>query len=319
MKQLQRFAALSAAFMRVLILVLLSALFISQSVGADKIVVTSFSPLITEIVTHVGGEHIHVVSIMEPGMDPHLYQLKPSDLTQVAESDLVLLSGKHLEKYETNLQQSAGAGVRFLEVGNGIPSLPMQGGEHTNHADGGRPDHEHAAAATEDPHWWTSVENMKIATVIIRDALIEQRPTMEGVFRTNASAYIEKLETLRKWLRKKVAELPRDKRKLVTSHDAFQYFARENGFTVFPIEGLSTDEEPSNRALAGIIDSIRANRVKAVFVESTNNPKVVREITRETGAKLGGMLYADGLGEGDASTYEGMMKHNVTTIVDALK
>jgi zinc/manganese transport system substrate-binding protein len=118
---------------------------------------------------------------------------------------------------------------------------------------------------------------------------------------------------------RKVAELPRDKRKLVTSHDAFQYFARDYGFTILAIEGVSTESEPSNRHVAELIDEIKKEGVKAIFLESTLNPKVTKEITRETNAKIGGTLYADGIGTGDAATYAGMMKHNVSTIVDALK
>ncbi len=322
MEPIHGFAILTRCSMRVLILVLLSTifpLFLARSIAAEEIIVTSFSPLITEIVTCVGGAHVRVFSVMEPGMDPHQYQPKPSDLKQVAESDLVLLSGKHLETYETKVQQSAGTGVHFLEVGNGIPDLPMEGGNYNRHADGHALKREHAAGRIEDPHWWTSVSNVQKATEIVRDALIELRPIKEQDFRENASAYCEKLETLRKWVRRKVAELPRDKRKLVTSHDAFQYFAKENGFTIYSIEGVSTDQEPSNRAIAEIINMVMEQEVKAVFVESTNNPKVVQEITRETGAKLGGMLYAVGLGEGDAYTYEGTVRHNVTTIVEALK
>jgi len=305
--------------MKPLILVLLSSITAAWSVFAGEFQVASFSPLIAEIAAQVGGNRVEVISLMEPGMDPHQYQPKPSDLKQLAESELVLLSGKHLERYEINLKESVGPEARFVEVGKEIPSLQMQSGEHGHHGDGNEPYYEHAGALIEDPHWWTSVVNVQKATEIIRDAFIEQRPTMARYFRTNASAYIEKLEALRKWVRRKVAELPRDRRKLVTSHDAFRYFAGEYGFTVYSIEGVSTDEDPSNRAIGEIIDMVRAERVKAIFVESTNNPKVAREIIRETGAKLGGMLYADGLGDGDASTYEGMMRHNVITIVDALK
>ncbi len=307
--------------MRVLILVLLTPIFqllLSISSAAEEIIVTSFSPLLTEIVTQVGGRHVRVISVIESGMDPHQYQPTPSDLRQVADSDLVLLSGKHLETYQTNLQQSADPGVRFLEVGNKIPDLRMRGGRHAHQAERGTMSQK-ISGGTEDPHWWTSVSNVEKATGIVCDALIDLRPTNEQEFRENASVYCDRLETLRKWVRRKVAELPRDKRKLVTSHDAFQYFARENGFTIYAIEGVSTDEEPSNRAISEIIDMVKQQGVKAVFVESTNNPKVVREITRESGAKLGGMLYAFGLGIGDASTYEGTVRHNVTTIVEALK
>ena len=119
--------------------------------------------------------------------------------------------------------------------------------------------------------------------------------------------------------RLKLAELPRSSRKLVTSHDAFQYFARDYGFTIYAIEGFSHADQPSSAKVARIIAAIRAQGVKAVFPESIENPKVLREITRESGAKIGPELYADGLGEGDARTYAGMFRHNVTAIVDALK
>ena len=127
------------------------------------------------------------------------------------------------------------------------------------------------------------------------------------------------LEELKGWVKRKVAELPRDKRKLVTSHDAFQYFARDYGFKIYAIEGVSTQDEPSNKKVGQIIDTIKKQGVKAIFFESIENPKVLKEITRETGAAVGGTLYADGLGEGAEGTYNGMMRHNVTTIVEALK
>ncbi|RYD62595.1 MAG: metal ABC transporter substrate-binding protein, partial [Verrucomicrobiaceae bacterium] len=121
------------------------------------------------------------------------------------------------------------------------------------------------------------------------------------------------------WVKSEVAKLPRNKRKLVTSHDAFQYFAKEFGFTIYPVEGVSTADQPSSKKVAGLIQAIKAHGVKAVFAEKIQNPKVLQEITRETGAQIGGELYADGLGLGDASTVEGMFRHNVSTIVNGLK
>ncbi|MBV8641498.1 MAG: zinc ABC transporter substrate-binding protein, partial [Verrucomicrobia bacterium] len=126
-------------------------------------------------------------------------------------------------------------------------------------------------------------------------------------------------DALNNWAKRKVAELPRDKRKLVTSHDAFQYLARDYGFKIYAIEGVSTETEPSDRHVAELIDDIKKQQVKAIFLENTLNPKVTREITRESGAKIGGSLYADGLGDGDGSTYEGLVRHNISTIVDALQ
>jgi zinc/manganese transport system substrate-binding protein len=149
--------------------------------------------------------------------------------------------------------------------------------------------------------------------------MIKLDPAAKTDFERNANAYLAKLDALDNWVRRKVAELPRDKRKLVTSHDAFQYLARDYGFEIEAIEGVSTETEASNRHVSELIDDIKKENVKAIFLESTLNPKVTTQITSETGAKIGGSLYPDGLGPGDASTYEGMMKHNISTIVDALK
>ena len=284
---------------------------ISAARAADKIKVASFSTIDTEIVQQVGDDHVDVAALVKPGVDPHEYEPTPADLRKVSEAQLILTSGKHLENYLSKLQEATGGKADLLEVGNHLPSLKMKPGEVEDGADEGR--------RIEDPHWWHSVSNVKQATKIIRDELIKLDPADKADFEKNANAYLVKLDALDNWVRRKVAELPRDKRKLVTSHDAFQYFARDYGFTIEAIEGVNTETEASNRHVSELIDDIKKQGVKAIFLESTLNPKVTTQITRETGVKIGGTLYADGLGPGEASTYEGMMKHNVSTIVDALK
>ena len=266
--------------------------------------VASLSTILTEIAQRVGGTHVAVTGLVQPGIDPHEYEPKPADIGRVAEAKLILASGKHLEGYLAKLHRSA-AGT-FLEIGDRIPSLKM------NPENGG-------TGQIEDPHWWHSVANVQLATGIVRDALIQADPSHIQDYRKNATAYLDELDQLQRWARVKVTELPRDQRRLVTSHDAFQYFARDFGFTIEAIEGVNPDDEPSNRKILDLIDTIRRTHVKAVFGEFGNNPKVLQAITRESGAKVGGELFADGLGLGDASTYVGMMKHNLTTIVEGLK
>ena len=228
----------------------------------------------------------------------------------MSDSQLILTAGKHLEDYLNKLQEASGGKAALLEVGDHLPSLTMKG------ADEAATDR---SGLTLDPHWWNSVRNVEEATRIVRDELIKRDRSDEADFERNAKNYLAQLDDLDRWVKRKVAELPRDRRKLVTSHDAFQYFARDYGFSILAIEGVSTETEPSNRHVADLIDQIKKENVKAIFTESTLNPKVTKEITRETGAKIGGELYADGLGTGDASTYAGMVRHNVSTIVDALK
>ncbi len=274
--------------------------------AAEKIRVSSFSTILTEIAAQVGGERVAVTGHVKPGIDPHDFQPKPADLKVVANAQLILLSAKHMEGYVSKLQQGAGAKGVLLEVGDGFASLKIA-------------DHHDASKLVDDPHWWHSIANVEKATKIVRDALIKISPEDKTLFAANAGKYLDSLHALEKWAKRKIAELPRDRRKLVTSHEAFQYFAKENGFTLYAIEGVSRADQPSSKKVAEIVQTIQKAGVKAIFPESLSNPKVLKEITRETGAKIGPELYGDGLGEGAASTYDSMYKHNVTAIVDSLK
>ena len=279
------------------------ALLAGPSSGAERIRVSSFSTILTEVAQQVGGDRVEVTAHVKPWIDPHEFEPKPADLKTVGSAQLVLLSAKHMEGYVGKLREATGGTGSFLEVGDGFASLKM--------AEEGR--------TLDDPHWWHSIANVGKAAKIVRDALAKISPGDAAEFSANAEQYLARLTALEKWTKAKLAELPRDRRKLVTSHDAFQYFARENGFTIYAIEGVSSSDQPSSQRVTDLIRIVKEQGVKAVFTESIENPKVLAEITRETGAIIGGKLYADGLGDGEAATYGGMYKHNVATIVDALK
>ncbi len=273
--------------------------------AGEPLRVSAFSSVLAEIAVRVGGAEVVVKSHVPAGSDPHDYEPKPSDLKTVAQASLVLLSAKHLEGYVGKLQEASGGKVPVLEVGAQLPSLWMR--------------EDPKGPRIEDPHWWHSVENVRKATKVVRDGLAALRPGKKELFETNAEAYGAELAELQRWAKNKVAELPRDKRKLVTSHDALQYFAKEYGFKVYPVAGLTASEQPSSRQVAEVLKTLKEQRVKAVFAEDTVNPKVLQQITAETGAILGGQLWVDGLGLGVAGTYAGMVRHNVGTIVDALR
>jgi len=293
--------------MKTLFHLLLAVVLCAPAVAAEKLRISTFSTILTEIATEVGGDGVKVHAHVQPGVDPHAFQPKPDDLRVVTEAQVVLLSAKHMEAYVGKLKEATGSRAAFVEVGDGFPSLQLTV-QHDDHAHEG-----------EDPHWWHSIGNMRRATKIIRDACIAARRDDRATFTANAGRYLAQLDALETWTKSKLAELPRSSRKLVTSHDAFQYFARDYGFTIYAVEGLSHADQPSSGKVARIIGDIRAQGVKTVFPESIENPKVLREITRESGAKIGPALYADGLGTGEAGTYAGMFRHNVTAIVDALK
>lgn len=284
--------------------------------AADKVRVSSFSTVLTEVAQQVGGDRVEVTGHVKPGVDPHEFEPKPSDLKTVGDAQLILVSAKHLEGYVGKLKQATGTKGTLLEVGDKFPSLKMKDDHGHNH--GPKDGHDHGDLV-EDPHWWHSIANTQKAVKIVRDELSKISPDDAKTFAANAAAYNAKLDALQKWVKAEVAKLPRDQRKLVTSHDAFQYFAKENGFTIYAIEGISSGDQPSSKKVAEIIGVIKTQGVKAIFPESIQNPKVLKEITRETGVKIGQELYADGLGEGAAGTYEGMYKSNVNAIVSALK
>jgi zinc/manganese transport system substrate-binding protein len=282
---------------------ILAAVFLGSSSGRADLTVASLSTITTDLAKNIGGTHVKIEAIIKPGIDPHEFEPTPSDVKRVAKADLVLFTGKGMEGFLTKLEEAAGVTGKFVNVGEAVPSLTM--------TEEGR--------KVEDPHWWHSVENMKRATRLVTDRFEQADPANRGYYEDREKEYLAALNELQRWSRVKVAELPSSRRKLVTSHDALQYFARDYGFTILPVKGISTAEEPSSQHVKEIIGVIRSQGVKAVFFESIENSRAVNQIAAETGARSGGVLYSDGLGDTEASTYDSMMRHNVSTIVDGLK
>jgi len=265
--------------------------------------VASLSTITTDLAQNIGGSHVKVEAIIGPGLDPHALEPTPSDVRKVADANIVLFTGKGIEGYLTKLEEAAGSSSKFLDIGIVIPSLTI--------SEGGK--------SVEDPHWWHSVENMKKAAQAVADAFETADPSNTVTYENNTTAYLALLDELQRWIRVKLADLPRSKRKLVTSHDALGYFAHDYGFTIYPVKGIATNEEPSSEHVKEIIEVIRGQGVKAVFFESIENPQAIEQISKETDAKTGYTLYSDGLGATEAATYDSMMRHNVSSIVDGLK
>jgi zinc/manganese transport system substrate-binding protein len=264
--------------------------------------VVTLSTVLTEIARQVGGDQVLVVGLVRAGVDPHSFSPSPADIRAIYDADVVLASGLSLEAYLDRLVASSGSSGSVVSVGDALPSvISLAGGER-------------------DPHWWHSIGNMVLATDIVRAELARARPASAGRFAASARAYQSQLENLKTWAAAEIGKLPPNRRHLVTSHDAFGYFARDYGFSIHPINGLSTDSEADARHLAGLIDLIRREKIPAVFAEDSANPRVVENLLRETGVRLGGTLYADGLGPpgSGAESFEAMYRHNVRTIVAAL-
>lgn len=272
--------------------------------GLGPIRVATLNTVLTEIATKVGGDDVSVTGILRPGIDPHSFNPSPADMRAIVDADLVLASGLGIDAYLGRLVSHSGAKGRVVSVGDAAPLILVVS----------------QASGEKDPHWWHSIDDVIFATDLVRSELTRLRPGSGDQFAANARNYVWGLVDLRSWANTQMARLPAADRVLVTSHDAFGYLARELGFEVHPINGPSTESEVDGRHLSALVDLIRARKVRAIFVENSANPRLVENLLEETGAKLGGTLYADGLGpEGsDASDYAAMYRHNVSALVSAL-
>jgi zinc/manganese transport system substrate-binding protein len=262
-------------------------------------VVASFS-ILGDFVRAVGGDRVNVTTLVGPDSDVHVYTPAPSDAKRIAEAKLVIVNGLGLEGWLPRLVQSSGSKATVVTASAGIAPLKL--------------------GSAADPHAWQSVPNAKIYVTDIANALAAADPDDAEFFRTQAKAYLEKLEALDREVREAVAKIPTERRKVISTHDAFGYFAAEYGIQFVAPLGVSTETEPSARDIAGIIGQIRAQKIPAVFLENISDDRLIRRIAAETGAKVGGTLISDGLtGEkGLAPTYIDMVRHNIKALTSAL-
>ena len=280
--------------------------------------VASFSVL-GDLAKVVGGEKVDVVTLVGPDSDAHVYEPKPDDAASVAAANVVLINGLGFEGFIERLAKASATKAEVVEVSKGVKIIEAEeeGEEHA--AEGGTAEagHHHDE---HDPHAFQSVPNVRIYVKNIADAYCAADAGNCDVFRANAAAYDVKLVALDADIRAIVASIPPEKRAIITSHDAFGYFAEEYGLRFLAPEGISTDSEASAADVAKLIDQLRAEKASALFVENISDPRLVDQISAETGIKIGGVLYSDALSaaEGPAATYVDMMRYNLQTIMGAI-
>jgi zinc/manganese transport system substrate-binding protein len=262
-------------------------------------VVASFS-ILADFVRNVGGEGVNVAMLVGPEGDAHVYRPTPADAKKVAEAKLLFINGLGLEGWLPRLVQSAGGKATLVTATNGIAPLKL--------------------GSTADPHAWQSVANAKTYVANIRDALTAASPANAAAFRANADAYLAQLDALDGEVRQAVATIPEARRKVISTHRAFGYFAAAYGVEFIAPVGVSTESEPSARDIAGIITQIKKAKIPAIFLENISDPRLIQRIADETGARIGGTLYSDSLTaeKGEAPTYIAMVRHNIKALTSAL-
>ena len=285
----------------------------NNSNSKSKVVATT--TIIGDIVNQVGADHIVLDVLLPTGTDPHGFNPTPQDIAKVANADLVFANGADLEEFLDYLLESAGAEEKVIFLSDGIELKSADTDSENDHQD---KEHDHQDF---DPHTWTAPNNVMIWLDSIQHALGTADPLNAQVYVNNADGYEQQLQELDTWIRKRIAEIPEENRKLVTDHALFGYLAEQYGFeqvgTLIP--GYSTLSEPSAKDLAAMEDTIQDLEVKAIFVGKTVNPTLAERVVEDTGTRLV-FVYTGSLSDpdGEAGTYMDYMRYNINAFVDAL-
>ena len=258
--------------------------------------VVATTSIIADIVANIGGDKVSVHSLVPVGSDPHLFDPLPSDAEKIAGADLILRNGLTLEGWLDKLLFNSGTKAEIITVTTGVQAIA----------------HETYANAY-DPHAWMSCKNAAIYAENISWALSEMLPEYKDFFNDNCKAYMQELRTLNEWVISELKKIDPKHKVLVTSHDAFRYYANEHGLKVVSVLGTSTDADININDLNALIKDVKQLGLPAIFVESTINPKLLRQVAYDQGIRIGGKLFADSLGDedSDADTYIKMIRSDV--------
>ena len=276
--------------------------------SADKLkAVASFS-ILGDMVRQVGGDRVEVVTLVGPDGDAHVFSPTPADAKMLAGADVFFVNGLGFEGWMERLEKSSGFKGKTIVASEGVKPRTMVEEE------GGTPE------TITDPHAWQDLANGKIYVANIRDGLIAADPDGKAVYEANAAKYLDAIAKEGEAVKEAIGKLPPERLRIITSHDAFGYFGAAYGLEIIAPEGVSTESEASAQDVAKIIRQIKAEKIPAVFIENITDHRLLDQIARETGAKIGGTLYSDALSgpDGPASTYLDMFRHNVGTLTAAL-
>lgn len=285
----------------------------AASAQAPLPVVASFA-ILADIVARVGGARVRVTALAGPGQELHGFQPRPSDAQAVAAARVFVINGLGLEPWAERLGRAAGFKGVGVVASKGVKALVAGVARHG----GGGKAHDHGL---HDPHAWQDVANVRLYVANIRDGLIAADPAGAEAYRAGATAYLDRLAVLDADIKAAFLPIPRARRRIVTSHEALNYYADAYDLDILAPRGLSSEQDPSAAEVAALIGQMRRDGITALFLEAGANPALLRQVARDTGARIGATLYPDTLtaADGPAGSYEAMMRYNTARIVEALK
>ena len=282
----------------------------------DLKVVASFS-IIADFARNVGGDRIELTTLVGPDGDAHVYEPKPADAVAMAAADVVLVNGLQFEGFLQRLVEASATKASIVELTKGVEALKPEEEDLHHHSEDAAGAERHGDI---DPHAFQSIPNAEIYVKNIAEAFCAADAEGCETYHANARFYTSSLKALDGEVRAAIGSIPADKRVIITSHDAFGYLAHEYDITFLAPEGISTDAEASAADVAALIRQVRQDKASALFVENVTNPRLVEQISAETGLKVGGVLFSDALSPqgGPAATYVDMMRHNISVIRGAI-
>jgi len=273
----------------------------------EKLIVTASFSILGDVIKNIGGDLVTVNVIVGPNQDTHVYEPTPDDNLLIISSDLVVINGLSFETWFERLVSASGYKKPIIVASQGIPFHKMMEPQISNEP-------------VPDPHVWNDVRHVATWVYNIKKALQEFDPQNASVYEERATLYLKELQNLDRWIKEQFKDVPEESCKVITAHDAFNYFEKAYGLVFLSPQGLSTTDEPSAHEMASLIKQIKKEKIKTIFVENISSQRLIRQLAAETGAKIGGTLYSDALStaEEPASTYIKLMESNVKTLAQSL-
>jgi zinc/manganese transport system substrate-binding protein len=278
---------------------------LAQEKASDRLKVLATFSILGDFVKNVGGNRVEVTTLVGPDSDAHVYAPAPADARKAADARLVIANGLGFEGWMSRLVTASGSKAPLVVATEGITVRKAEAAKGRGEA---------------DPHAWQSVTNAKVYVSNIYNAMLSADPAGKITYEASTAAYLAKLDALDREVKAAIYAIPPERRRVISTHDAFGYFEQDYGIDFIAPQGVSTDSDPTARDIARIITQIKRLKVPAVFLENIVDPRLMQQIAKESGARVGGKLYSDALTDetGEAPSYIALMRHNIKELTAAL-